>query len=416
MEKLKAAGLFGRELIPVSGSLADRYNGCLALLGMEPTLLTSFSIDGMGWSPEIAEEKQDTYYLNIGEANSNAIILSPEQQGHPVYNPFHSFDRDIMTAVFAAYAGEIRDITKDAAICVHLDQHIDTYYDAFDLLRFKQITVNFKILNELANKQKEQLELVKVFHEGNNFIDRNLHNKLLDSAKKYGDLRHRKLDLEPLKLKVSSFYTRAFGGAFVLRDFITDILVFESEDAFTKAIKDTVHEVILFHIDHNELTSTLVNHLIAEFDIRKSAKTDRYERIKKQLFIEVLKDCAHPIKEVLDSPMLFKKYLNEMEVETKKRLMSVELYNQRKIVERELKIDEVVDPVYIKALLQPHSALEEEHRELIWKLLTKMVPKDPLHLYWYDKKHFYSTYLTWPDSYQDWVIDLILKNNQNKAS
>ncbi len=416
MDKLKAAGLFGRELVSVSGSLAERYNGCLAILGMEPTALKTFHLDGMGWSPEIAEEKNNPYYLNIGEANSNAIIISPNQEGNPVHMPFHSFDRDIMTTVFAAYAKEIRDITKDAAICIHLDQHIDTYYEPFDLLRYKQLTVSFRILNDLAKKQKEQLELVDEFNTGNNFINRDIHNKLLESAMKFGDLRDRKLELDPLKLKISSFYTKAFGGIFVLRDFINDIIIFESEETFNNAIKDTVHDVTLFHIGHNELTATLVNHLIAEFDIKKSAKSKRYERIKKQLFVQQLKNCKHPISEVLESPMLFKKYLNEMGIDAKKRLMSVELYNQRKIVERELKIDDVVDPLYVKALLQPHSSLEEEHRELIWKLLTKIVPVDPLHLYWYDKKQFFETYLTWPDGYQDWVIDRILKNNQNHAS
>jgi hypothetical protein len=415
MDKLKASGLYGRELIPVSGSLAQRYNGCLDMLGIEATQLKSFHVDGMGWSPEIAGEKDDPYYLNIGEANSNAIIISPNQEGKPVHMPFHSFDRDIMTAVFAAYAKEIRDITKDSAICIHLDQHIDAYYEAFDLLRYKQLTVVFRILNDLAKKQKEQLELVEEFNTGNNFINRDIHNKLLLSAKTYGDLRGRKLELEPLKLKVSSFYTKAFGGVFVLRDFINDILVFESEDTFKKAIKNTVHDVTLFHIHHNELTATLVNHLIAEFDIKKAAKTKRYERIKKHRFVQELKNCKHPVSEVLDSPMLFKKYLNEMDITTKKKLMSVELYNQRKIVERELRIDDVVDPVYVKALLEPHSSLEEEHRELIWKLLTKIVPADPLHLYWYDKKQFYETFLTWPEGYQDWVIDRILKNNQNHA-
>lgn len=416
MDKLKTAGLFGRDLIKVSGSLAERYNGCLAILGMDPTQLKTFHVDGMGWSPEIAEEKNNPYYLNIGEANLNAIIISPEQEGKPVYMAFHSFDRDIMRTVFTAYAKEIRDITKDAAICIHLDQHIDTYYEPFDLLRYKQITVSFRILNDLAKKQKEQLQLVEEFNSGNNFINRDIHNKLLESAKKYGDLRDRKLELDPLQLKVSTFYTRAFGGVFVLRDFINDIMVFEDEELFKKAIKDTVHDVTLFHISHNELTATLVNHLIAEFDIKRAAKSKRYDRIKKHLFVQELKDCKHPLREVLDSPMLFKKYLNEMDVDTKKRLMSVELYNQRKIVERDLKIDDVVDPVYEKALLQPHSSLEEEHKELIWKLLTKIVPADPLHLYWYDKEHFYKTFLNWPEGYQDWVIDRILINTKNQAS
>ncbi|MCW5520207.1 hypothetical protein J1N09_10185 [Aureitalea sp. L0-47] len=416
MDKLKAAGLYGRELIAVSGSLARRYNGCLGMLGVEPTALDRFHIDGMGWSPEIAEEKSNPFYLNIGEANSNAIIISPNQEGNPVHMPFHSFDRDIMTTVFTAYAKEIRDITKDSAICIHLDQHMDTYYEPFDLLRYNQLTLSFRILNDLARKQKEQLELVEEFNSGNNFINRDIHNKLLDSARNFGDLRNRKLELEPLKLKIRSFYTKAFGGIFVLRDFINDIIIFESEEYFKKAIKDTVHDVTMFHIDHNELTATLVNHLIAEFNIKKAAKTKRYERIKNHLFVQELKECKHPWTEVLDSPMLFKRYLNELDVEAKKRLMSVERYNQRKIVERELKMDEVVDPIYMKALLEPHSSLEVEHKELIWKLLTKIVPVDPLHLYWYDKKHFYETYLTWPEGYQDWVIDRILKNNLNYAS
>ena len=103
-----------------------------------------------------------------------------------------------------------------------------------------------------------------------------------------------------------------------------------------------------------------------------------------------------------------------MEEDTRKTLMSVELYNQRKIVERELKIEDVVDLEYTKALLEPHSSLEGEHRDLIWKLLTKIVPKDPLHLYWYDKGAFYKTFSQWSDGYKDWVIDCILENNKKQ--
>ena len=412
MDKLKAAGLYGGEVVPISGLLAQRYNGCLAMLGVAPTQLDRFSIDGMGWSPEIADEKEDNYYLNIGEANSNAIIITPLQKGKPVHMPFHSFDRDIMTAIFAAYDREIRDITKDSGLCVHLDQDIDSYYEPFDLLRYQKLSVSFRLLNELEEKQREQLALVDQFEEGNNFIDRKLHERLLDSAKKHGDLRRRKLQLEPIFLDIKSFYTKAFGGIFVLRDFVTDIIVFEEMKVFNKAIKNTTHEVSLFHISHHELTATLVNHRIAEFDIKKAAKTKRYERIKKHLFSLVLEKSEHPLTEVLDSPFLFKKYLNDLDVEVRKDLMSVELYNQRKIVERDLNIEDVVDVRYTQALLEPHSSLEEEQLALIWKLLTKVIPLDPLHLYWYDKEWFYKTYPTWKETYKDWVINYITAANK----
>ena len=119
MEKLKEAGLYGGALVQVSGSIVARYNDCLAMLGLPPTTLDRFTVDGMGWSPEIALEQDNNFYLNIGEANPNAIIISPEQEGKPVHMPFHSFDRDIMTAIFAAYPLQIRDITKDLSL-IHI--------------------------------------------------------------------------------------------------------------------------------------------------------------------------------------------------------------------------------------------------------------------------------------------------------
>lgn len=412
MKKLKAAGLFGGELVRVTGSLAARYNECLALLGVAPTTLTDFSIDAMGWSPEISEEKSEKYYLNTGDANTNAIILTPQQHGKPVHMPSHSFDRDLMNAVFVAHEKTIRDITKDSAICVNLDQKIDAFYEAFDLLRYDTIVVNFKILNELDKKQKEQEQLVEEFLEGSNFIDRSLHKKLLSFAKTYGDLRKRKLSLEPLSLKVSSFYTRSFGGVFVLKDFIKDIMIFESKETFNQAIKNDSVDVMLFHIEHDELFETLTSHLILEEDIKKSVKTARHERIKRHIFSRHIENPEHSFKEILSSHFLFQRYLNELDPVIQKKITGVEMYYQKKIIDKTLKLEDFVDINFSKSLRQPHSSLQEEQKDLIWKLLSKIAPVDPVHLYWYDKAAFYEAYQTWNSGYKDWVIERILINNQ----
>lgn len=245
MEKLREAGLYGGAAVGLSGSLAKRYNECLALLGVAPTSLKTFAIDGVGRSQEIAENKNDDYYLNTGDANVNAIIVSPDQDGKAVHMPSHSFDRDVMRAVFAAYGSEIRDITKDSALILQLDQHIDAFFEPFDLLRYDDITIRFTLLHHLDEKQMEQEAFIGLFNRDNNFIDREVHQKVLNSAKKYGDLRNRKLRLDPITLKVGSFYTRAFGGVFVLRDFIKPILIFEDEKVFKKAINDIEHDVLL---------------------------------------------------------------------------------------------------------------------------------------------------------------------------
>ena len=414
MEKLRKAGLIGGALVPLSGSLVKRYNECLALLGVTPTQLKQFSIDGMGWSPEIAQEKKDNWYLNTGEANVNALILTPLQKDKPVHMPSHSFDRDVMVSVFAAYNREIKDITKDAALVVHLDQSIDTFFDPFDMLRYNTIAVRFTLLNKLLEKQQEQRALIQWFNRKNNFIDKDVHQKLLESATKYGDLRNRKLELEPITLKVNSFYTKSFGGMFVLKDFIETILVFEDEQWFKKAISDTSHNVILFHLKHDELVDTLVRHLIVEGNLKDAVRTSRYKRIKKHIFSEHLKEKEHSFQEILGNEMLFKKYLDRLPMEIKKKVASAEIYLQRLVVDNSIKLEEFVAVQYRKSLYEPHSSLQEEQKALIWRLLAKIMPKDPVHLYWYDKEAFYKAYETWEPTYQEWVIDKILINNNNQ--
>lgn len=415
MEKLVAAGLYGGALVPLSGSLAKRYNECLALLGVAPTKLKTFTIDGMGWSPEISEEKKEVYYLNTGDANVNAIIISPEQEGKPLHAPFHSFDRDVLETVFKAYPREIRDITKDAALILHIDQQIDAFFEPFDLLRYDTIVVSFVLLNQLDKKQMEQEAFINLFHRDHNFIDREVHQQLITSAKKYGDLRGRKLRLDPIKLKITSFYTNAFGGVFVLKEGLQELLVFEDEKVFKKAINDTTHDVLLFHKYHTELLEVLVKQLLLEKDFKSAMRSPRYERIKKHLFSENLEKKEHPLAEILESHFLFKRYLNQLPVEIQKKISGAELYFQKSILDKTLQITDFVAQDYITLLHEPHSSLRDEEKELIWKLLVKIKPKDPVHLFWYDKSLFYQLYTTWDASYQDWVIKEIVENNKKYA-
>jgi len=415
MEKLRAAGLFGGGMVMLSGSLAKRYNECLAMLGVTPTKLKTFSIDGMGWSPELAVEKKDNYYLNTGEANVNAIIISPQQGGQAVHMPSHSFDRDVMEAVFAAYGREIRDITKDSALVLNLDQKIDAFFEPFDLLRYNEIEVTFSLLNDLDKKQMEQQAFINLFKRKNNFIDRDVHQQILNSAKEYGDLRKRKLKLEPIKLKVGSFYTRAFGGVFVLKEFVQRILIFEDEKVFKSAINDTAHDILLFHKDHDELIDALIKNLLLKKDFKSAMRTPRYDRVKKHVFMEHVEKIEHPINEILDSHFLFKKYLNQLPIEVQKKISGVELYYQRLIVDKNLKISAYVDEDFLKILHQPHSSLKAEEEALVWKLLSKIVPKDPVHLYWYDKEQFYTLFGDWKPGYKDWVVAEILANNKKQG-
>lgn len=407
MDKLKQANLYRSELIKVSGKLVERYNACLDTLGFKQTKLKNFSIDGIGWSPEVAEEKNDVNYLNHGDANPHGIIISPLQKGKPVYMPYHTFDREMMKFIFKTYEAKINDITRDSAICLDFDQDIDMFYAPLDLLKYDAISINFRLINNLEKKQQEQLELIEKFRTGNNFIDETIHDQLLESAKTYGDLRNRDLVLDPLRFKTDSFYTRAFGGVYILRDFITPIVVFEDEGAHKEAIKDTMHDVLIYHISQSELIDKLKDHLIIDVDLEKVVKTDRYQRIKSFMFYNELKDAEHPIAAILSDKVLYRRYINKIDVAALKRVTGVEIYLERMERSNAFKVADLVDQSLYFALHEPHSSLEAKHQDLIWKLLVNVATKDVLFMYWYDKQEFYKQYEAWDDSFRDWVIDTI---------
>ncbi|WP_418604049.1 DUF6638 family protein [Hwangdonia sp.] len=410
MEKLKQAKLYRNELIPVSGKLVERYNKCLKKLGFTETKLKTFSIDGIGWSPEIAEEKKQLHYLNNGESNPHGIIITPLQKGKPVYVPFHTFDRDLMKFVFKVHGNKINDITRDCAIYLDFDQNIDAFYEPLDVLKYNAITISFHLINDLDKIKAQQLELVETFNRGNNFIDESIHQQLLESAKTYGDLRHRDLDLHELQFTTDSFYTRAFGGVYVLRDFIKPIVVFEDKKWHKEAIKDVSYDVLIYHIHQPELMAKLRDHVIIEYDLEAVVKTKRYERIKKFEMFQALKKTQHPIKNILNDPLLYKSYLNKLDIEARKKIMSVERYLEKLEISNEYKIADIVDEKLFEALHQPHSSLEGKHQDLIWMLLVNISPKDVLYLYWYDKEAFYNSFKTWDDSFKDWVIETIGNN------
>ncbi|MEE9349813.1 MAG: DUF6638 family protein, partial [Flavobacteriaceae bacterium] len=272
------------------------------------------------------------------------------------------------------------------------------------------ITLHFNLINDLKKIQADQQELVSVFNEGNNFIDEKLHKKILKSVKKYGDLRTRNLDLPTLNYETTSFYTKAFGGVFVFKDFPTPILVFESEVWRKKAIKNSTYDVIIFHKDDNELLMKLKDYVVIHYNLNKVILTDRYKRIKKHIFAQLFKKTTHPMQDILNNVNLYKNYLNKLDIDARKYLMCVERYVERSDIDDDVKIKTFIYEDILEAMYEPHSSLIESEQHLIWKLLVKVAPKDPFKMFKYDKNTFYKNYETWGESYRIWIIDYIKKS------
>ena len=194
----------------------------------------------------------------------------------------------------------------------------------------------------------------------------------------------------------------------MLRNFITPILVFEDKEAYKEAINDTTYDVLMFHISQPELVTQLRDHVIIECDLTKEVASKRYDRIKKFIFGEALKETQHPVNDILKDIMLFKSYLNKVDIKTRKKVMSVERYLEKKQINPDIKIKDIVDEEFYFSLHKPHSSLRPNHQDLIWKLLINIAPKDVLFWYWYDKEDFYKNFKTWQESKKDWVVETII--------
>ena len=86
------SGLFGGGLALINTPRGvAMYNEALKGLGIEPTGLKTFQIDGIGWSPEISTEKGNRAYLTHGNANQIGIIVTPDQYRKPIHFPSNTF-------------------------------------------------------------------------------------------------------------------------------------------------------------------------------------------------------------------------------------------------------------------------------------------------------------------------------------
>ncbi len=412
MQKLKEYNLHYPNPIKITGFMVDRYNKCLELFGIQPTKLSQFTIDGKGWSSEIAAEKNEIHYLNNGEANPQAILISPLQKEVEIYEPFSTFDKELINLIFESYFNEIKDITKESALCIEFNQGIDVYYDVYDLLKIEKITIEFHLINDLGAIKKEQLNLVAEFNKDNNFVNEKLHKKILNTVRKYGDLRNRNLNLKSLNYIINSFYTKAFGGVFVFKDFANEILIFENKQQYNQAIKNDTFKGLIFYIEQTELFSILEKYIVLELNIVKNANSERYKRIKKHLFTQMFSKTEQPLEQILDNDLLFKRYLNGLDLQGKKRLMAVDRFVELKNKDSKILPKDIIPSDVIRALYQPHSSLLDVNTFLIWKLLSKIAPADPVNMYRYAKDIFFKNYMSYDESYKNWIIKNI-RNSKN---
>lgn len=408
MKQLKKAGLFGRGLIEIdSPLLIDRYNRCLHDIGVSETKLSEFSIDGMGWSPEIAEELNEVHYLSHGNSIHHAIILTPKQYRMPPYTPYHSFDRALMTTIFKTSERQIVELTSMGAIWVEIDSESVVFQSPLDLLMIDSVIAQVFTPDRLIEGAREQRDLVRKFNsDPEACLDIGLLEKLVSSKRKIGDLREKSIVIPNIPFgDVRTFYTRAFEGVYVFRDLQhrSHIIVLEDKKLAQECKK--ADDDVFYSGDKGIIEALAQEGLLEvnpEFYLANPGLIDRIlECITAHIFFD-----QNPDAQLGESGSRTLR-MQMVDLESKLPPVFGEIQRYKRELERgntPPEIDDYSDELF-RTLCHPSQSLESYVRPVLWKLLSTRQPMFILRFYSYDLNRFIEEYKSWPARKKKWAVE-----------
>ncbi|NND78003.1 MAG: hypothetical protein HKN39_07445 [Flavobacteriales bacterium] len=421
MELLKEYDLYRKGMIEIrTKTQIDRYNGALESLGIEPTKLKSFSIDGWGWSPEVAIEKEDDFYLSHGLANPYALIITPKQKNVPVYMPYHSFDKYIIQMIFDELEDQIHELTMRTAIVVECDQEISSYRSPEDLLGIEYFTMRFSTVDKLSEAKELQLQMERKFYdEEYAWADTSLRNKLRNSYQEYGVLANKKFLLPDITfMEVDSFYTRAFDGIFLLRKLAglrQPVLIYEKYSQKG----DEIRGQAAHHMEYNLEDPKLKNYLIDKNIIGVYADTifRQVEDIERLMFLELANVIFKEEPDVDVSALTAPQIRQRVNRYTKAGLLTENYFEFEDVVNKLkkgqiIKLGKLPKPIFNR-LIRPNPEFSKRITRIIWRILLKIDPYDVFRLYIYDKEEFFNQYKTWPQAKKQWAVNYIAPRYKN---
>lgn len=410
---LGESGLHEQGLLHINEPhIVERYNQCLKAIGLEPTTLDKFSIDGMGFSPEIAAEKSNLQYLSLdGISNPFAIIISPQQQGLPVYSPYHSFDGDLMDEVFRLFHRQIADLSLRTGIYIDIDEGISRIAVPKDLLMVEWIVCRFNVIGNISKDAKRQREIVALLHQGENWTDQSLIDELIKNIEANGDLRYEHLELTDLPFtEIQTFYTSAFGGVYVFRDIAykgASMMVLENP----VPLPETGDGYSEYLISDPKLKDQLKLHRIIDFQPTYYANREPLERLCECLFI----DAVYRFDESIDVQALTAAQVKKLVlILIKKGLLTSQyeqLYNLMRLSKRRrvMELKGASEELQL-FLMHPHKHVKGLARFVVHRLLVQRNPINILDLYTYARDTFLKMYLDWPMHKRSWAIEFLKKH------
>lgn len=216
---LEAELVYGRLLLVDQPHLVARYNKALKGFGLPEVTLSSFHIDMLGFSPEVAEALGDMDYLDPGRVNRRFIILTPEQENLPVAHTSFSNTAALMHQFFEANARALNAVTIKDAVYGEIEDSVSVVDSLDDLISINEVRFRVLSADDLLGKAAELRQLLdRLTAETDVWRDDAALNRMVELAKLTGDIRQNALVPDQLVFRHEAFWANHFGGTYVFLD------------------------------------------------------------------------------------------------------------------------------------------------------------------------------------------------------
>lgn len=220
MERLiEAKMIYGGLMLVDQPHLVANYNKALTQFGFKPVAPPRFTIDAMGFSPEVAKLLRDEHYLDPHRVNPRFIILSPRQRELPYIQVAFSSTPELMRAFYDANGSALDSLTLKDVVFGEIEDDTWQVNRIEDLLSIRHVRIVLSSANGVLESAQKLEQLVTRFErEAGSWNNGALIDEMVGLAKITGDIR--KSDPIPRKLDFTknAFWADHFGGVYILRD------------------------------------------------------------------------------------------------------------------------------------------------------------------------------------------------------
>lgn len=211
--------IYGRLLPIEEPHLIARYNKALAAFGLPPTAREKITIDRTGFSPEVAEDLGDLYYLDPNQINRRFIILTPQQIRLPVVHTAFSNTSQLLYEFLTANARVVDALTIKDVIYGEIEDSVTRVEDIEDLLSINQVEFRVLSAEDVTGKAAELATLIdRLKQEPDFWRDTAALEHMVELAKVTGDIRENALVPGQVIFRHNAYWTSHFGGLYVFVD------------------------------------------------------------------------------------------------------------------------------------------------------------------------------------------------------